>query len=104
VRRRREPRRVVREGYRVDVTTMALERLDAGAAASIPDPDGLVVRRRREPRRVVREGYRADRAAMAHERLEAGAPTCWQRRMNTDPARLLVFKKIPCQTTAWTEQ
>ena len=36
---------------------MALERLEAGAAAGIPDPDGVVTRRRREPLRVRREGY-----------------------------------------------
>ena len=28
---------------------MTLERLEAGAAAGIPDPDGVVARRRREP-------------------------------------------------------
>ena len=28
---------------------MTLKRLEAGAAASIPDPDGVIARRRREP-------------------------------------------------------
>ena len=36
---------------------MTLERLEAGAAAVIPDPEGVVARRRREPLRVRREGY-----------------------------------------------
>ena len=36
---------------------MALERLEALAAARIPDLDRLVVRRRRQPGRVVGEGH-----------------------------------------------
>jgi len=36
---------------------MALELLQARAAVSIPDLDGLVVRRRRQPRQVMREGH-----------------------------------------------
>jgi hypothetical protein len=69
--RRRQPRRVVREGYRADPTAMALERLQARTAAGIPDPNGAIAGRRRQPRRVVREGYRADPTAMALERLQA---------------------------------
>ena len=37
--------------------TVALEHLQARAAVSIPDLDGLVMRRRRQPCRVVREGH-----------------------------------------------
>jgi hypothetical protein len=33
----------MREGHRPDRTTMALERLEAGAAAGIPDLDHLIV-------------------------------------------------------------
>jgi len=36
---------------------MALERLQARAAADIPDLDRVVVRRRRQLRRIVREGH-----------------------------------------------
>ena len=39
---------------------MALERLQARAAAGVPDLDGAVVRPRRQPGRVVREGHRVD--------------------------------------------
>jgi hypothetical protein len=52
---------------------MALERLQARAAAGVPDLDGPVVGRRRQPGRVVREGHRPDRTAMALERLQARA-------------------------------
>jgi hypothetical protein len=51
----------------------ALERLQARAAAGVPDLDGPVVRRRRQPGRVVREGHGVDRTAMALERLHARA-------------------------------
>ena len=50
---------------------MALERLQALAAARVPDLDRPVVRRRRQPCRVVREGDRRDPIAMALERLQA---------------------------------
>jgi hypothetical protein len=36
---------------------MALKRLEARAAAGVPDLDGAVVGRRRQPGRVVREGH-----------------------------------------------
>ena len=36
---------------------MPLKRLEAVAAACIPDLDRSIVRRRREPGRVVREGH-----------------------------------------------
>ena len=52
---------------------MTLKRLEAGAAASIPDPDGVIARRRREPLRVGREGYRDNWTAMALKHLETGA-------------------------------
>ncbi|KAK3216193.1 hypothetical protein GRF29_8g2546179 [Pseudopithomyces chartarum] len=52
---------------------MALERLQARAAARIPDLDRPVVRCRGEPRRVVGEGHRVDGTAMAPERLQARA-------------------------------
>jgi hypothetical protein len=52
---------------------MALERLQARAAARVPDLDGPVPGRRRQPGRVVREGYRPDKMAMALERLQARA-------------------------------
>jgi hypothetical protein len=40
--RRRQLRRVVREGYRVDTIAMALERLQARAAVCIPDLNSIV--------------------------------------------------------------
>jgi hypothetical protein len=52
---------------------MALERLQAHAAAGVPDLDGSVARRRRQPGRIVRESHRHDRTAMALERLQAHA-------------------------------
>ena len=52
---------------------MPLKRLEAVAAARIPDPDRSIERRRREPGRVVREGHRLDGAAMPLKRLEAVA-------------------------------
>jgi len=55
---------------------MALERLQARAAACIPDLDRAVVRCRSQPRRVVREGHRGDITAMALERLQARAAAC----------------------------
>jgi hypothetical protein len=58
---------------RADITTMALERLQACTAAGIPDPNGVVVGRRRQPRRVVREGHRVNKIAMALKRLQARA-------------------------------
>jgi hypothetical protein len=33
----------MQEGHRADQTAMALERLEAGAAASVPDLDCLIV-------------------------------------------------------------
>src|SRR5438552_16162816 len=63
----------MQEGYQVDGATMALKRLEARAAAGVPDLDRAVVRRRREPGRVVREGHRRDGAAVALERLQARA-------------------------------
>jgi hypothetical protein len=53
---------------------MALERLQARAAAGVPDLDGAIVRRRRQPGRVVREGHRLDDIAMALECLQTRAP------------------------------
>ena len=53
---------------------MALERLQARAAAGVPDLDGVVAGRRRQPGRVVREGHRPDKTAMALERLQARTP------------------------------
>jgi len=47
-------------GFKADqivYIALALERLQARAAVSIPDLDGLVMRRRRQPCRVVREGH-----------------------------------------------
>jgi hypothetical protein len=57
---------------------MALERLQARAAAGIPDLDGAVAgrRRRRQLFRVVREGHRVDQIAMALKRLQARAAAC----------------------------
>jgi hypothetical protein len=49
------------------------KRLQAGAAARIPDLNRLVGRRRREPCRVVREGHGPDLTAMPLERRQAGA-------------------------------
>ena len=63
---------------------MALERLQARAAVSIPDLDGAVARRRRQPGRVVREGHGRDPTAMALERLQACAPPFVQSWSNTD--------------------
>jgi hypothetical protein len=64
----------VREGHRVNITTMALERVQTLAAARIPHLDSPVPGRRRQPRRVVREGHRAHIIAMALERLQTRAP------------------------------
>ena len=58
----------------------ALELLQAGAAAGIPDLDGPVVRRRRHLDRVDREGHWPDVTAMAVERLGAGALFVRHRR------------------------
>ena len=52
---------------------MPLKRLEAVAAARIPDLDRAVARRRREPGRVVREGDRQDGVAVPLENLEAVA-------------------------------
>ena len=46
----------MRESDRVDPVAMALERLQAGAAAGVPDLDGLIVRPRCYVLAVVREG------------------------------------------------
>ena len=43
IRRRRQPRRVVGEGHRVDGTAVALERLQALAAVCVLDLDRAVV-------------------------------------------------------------
>ena len=45
------------KAYQVVNTAMALEGLQACAAAGVPDLDGAVVGRRRQPGRVVREGH-----------------------------------------------
>ena len=45
---------------RADITAMALERLQARAAAGVPDLDGVVVGRRRQLGRVMRESNRPD--------------------------------------------
>jgi hypothetical protein len=41
----------------MELSAMALERLQVGAAACIPDLDCTVVRRRRQPRQVARENH-----------------------------------------------
>jgi hypothetical protein len=63
----------MQEGHRVDSTAMTLERLQARAAAGVPDLDGPVSGRRRQLGGVVREGHRVDRTAMALGRLQACA-------------------------------
>jgi hypothetical protein len=47
----------VREGYQANITTIALERLQARAATRILDLNGPIARRGRQPGRVVREGH-----------------------------------------------
>jgi hypothetical protein len=61
------------KAYQVVHLTMALERLQASAAAGVPDLQGAVPGRRRQPRRVMREGHQADITAMAFECLQAHA-------------------------------
>jgi len=52
---------------------MAFKRLQAHAAAGVPDLNHIIARRRRQLRRIVREGYREDPMAMAFKRLQAHA-------------------------------
>ena len=59
----------MREDHRGGIAAVALERLQARAAAGVPDLDGHIVGRRRQPGRVVREGHGVDRIAMSLERL-----------------------------------
>ena len=63
---------------------MALERLQAGATAGVPDLDRVVVRARRQPAPVLREHYRADRRAVAFERLQASIPVLFYSRLYRD--------------------
>jgi hypothetical protein len=60
----------------LDTIAMALERLQARAAAGVPDLDGAVEGRRRQPHRVVREGHRGDPTAMALKRMHTRAAAC----------------------------
>ena len=82
---------------------MALERLQARAAAGVPDLDGPVVGRLRQPGRVVREGHRVDPIAMALERLQARTPFVVHDRSNYDFFELFVMKQTSNDTTCWTE-
>jgi len=79
----------------LDYAAMALERLQARAAAGIPDLDGPVPGRRRQPGRVVREGHRGDIIAMALERLQARAPVIVHSWYDFNKIWLLVLKKLP---------
>jgi hypothetical protein len=82
----------------LDITAMALERLQARAAAGVPDLDGAVPGRRRQPGRVVREGHGADPAAMPLERLQARDPVVDHSRYDFNRIWLFMLEKLPNQT------
>ena len=93
----------MREGHGLDRIAMALERLQARAAAGVPDLDGAVVGRRRQPRRVVREGHGMDTTAMALERLQARAPAIFHSWYDCYIPWLFMLEKLSYQTLPWTK-
>src|SRR5436309_3349124 len=82
---------------------MALERLEALAAASIPDLDRVVAPRLRQLGRVVREGPCPDPLAMALERLEAGTPLIPYGWLYCDPPWLFFLKITSYKAAVWTK-
>lgn len=63
----------MREGYRRDTSTMALEGPQAYATAHIPDLDSPIIRRGRHPGRVTRKDYRTYTLTMTPDSLRVRA-------------------------------
>jgi hypothetical protein len=79
------------------------ERLQARAAAGIPDLDRLVPRCRRQPGRVVREGHGVDNVSMALERLQARAPAVSYSRLDVDLFQPFVLEQLSNPATYRTK-
>jgi hypothetical protein len=84
-----------RKAHQAGQIAMALERLQARAAAGVPDLDGVVVGRRRQPSRVVQEGHGVDLIPMALERLQARAPVIVHSWNDFNEVWLFVLEKLP---------
>ena len=80
-----------------------MKRLQALAAAGIPDLDRVIVRRRREPARVAREGYGRNSTAVALERLQASTPLIAHRWLYRNRLWLFILEKTSCQAAGWTK-